>query len=303
MGTNRVSDFPQFFVAGTQKGGTSTIHFWLEQNPQTSLPSIKETHYFSNDEYFCKGVKWYLSWFRHGEEWLRGEVDPSIMFIEKALIRIREFSQTPRFIFIFREPLDRAYSHYRMSVQRGYENLDFISALEAEEERLASDSDGFSMWNHSYMYRGRYAEQLQRFEKYFPMSPKLYLRFDDLKTPPGREKVYGEICEFLGIGKYLHQVNLHGVKRPASRSRSPWLRDLIHGDNVLRRIGKMAVPSLKWRVILTNFLDDLNKKPVKGKSLKELELVPLKFRIQANQEIDLLSQITKISFHNWKHPV
>ena len=44
-----------FFLVGFQKAGTSTIHNWLNQLEEVSLPQIKETHYFSNDHKYQKG--------------------------------------------------------------------------------------------------------------------------------------------------------------------------------------------------------------------------------------------------------
>ena len=39
---------PNFFVIGAQKSATTTIHNWLKQHNEISLPIIKETHFFSD---------------------------------------------------------------------------------------------------------------------------------------------------------------------------------------------------------------------------------------------------------------
>ena len=44
MNTNK---FPDFFIIGMQKSGTSTLHSLLNQDKRISLPYRKETHFFS----------------------------------------------------------------------------------------------------------------------------------------------------------------------------------------------------------------------------------------------------------------
>ena len=75
---------PTFFVAGSQKSGTTTIHDLLNQNTQISLPEYKETHFFSSD--YNKGINWYLKQFIENKYKIRGEVDPSYMFFPNVYI-------------------------------------------------------------------------------------------------------------------------------------------------------------------------------------------------------------------------
>ena len=41
---------PSFFVLGAQKSATTSIHNWLKQHKEVSLPIQKETHYFSKED-------------------------------------------------------------------------------------------------------------------------------------------------------------------------------------------------------------------------------------------------------------
>ena len=153
---------PSFFIIGTQKGGTSTLHGWLKQHSEICLPNLKETHYYSFDEYYKKGIGWYHKWFRPTDETkLFGEVDPSYMYFPQSVERIKKHHANPKFIFILRRPIERAYSHFQMSCQRGHENESFFEALEEEDKRLDNDQKIYSLLNHSYLTRGNYCKQIK----------------------------------------------------------------------------------------------------------------------------------------------
>ncbi len=70
---------------------------------------------------------------------------------------------------LLRNPVTRAHSHWRHEVALGREPLSFEDAIAAEPERLAGEHQrllddpsyrSFAHQHHSYLARGRYAEQL-----------------------------------------------------------------------------------------------------------------------------------------------
>ena len=134
-----------FFVLGVQKSGTTTLHNWLIQNPQICLPKIKETHYFSSNH--SKGIKWYLSQFNDDNRKIKGEVDPSYIYCKDSAMNIKRYIDKPKFIIIFRKPIDRAYSHYLMSKYRGYESDTFINAIRKASETPATSPPGIASEN------------------------------------------------------------------------------------------------------------------------------------------------------------
>jgi hypothetical protein len=42
-------------IGGTEKGGTTTLHYLLKSHPKILMPRAKELHFFSNENYFMKG--------------------------------------------------------------------------------------------------------------------------------------------------------------------------------------------------------------------------------------------------------
>ena len=45
-----------FFVIGVARGGTTSLHNYLQQHPEIFLPSVKECNYFSEVESLDKEV-------------------------------------------------------------------------------------------------------------------------------------------------------------------------------------------------------------------------------------------------------
>ena len=193
---------PSFFVVVTQKAGTTSLHNWLIQQPEVVLPNIKETHFFDDERRYSFGIEWYIKQFGKcgSSENIVGEICPDYMFFPQSAIRIKRYISAPDIIFIFREPIERAFSHYLMSVERGHEELSFPDALKAEDARLSQQNNiTFSMNHHSYFARSRYAEQIERFLAHFPSSDVLFIKFDDLMDINRGIETYERICKFIGV--------------------------------------------------------------------------------------------------------
>lgn len=93
-----------------------------------------------------------------------------------------------KLIALLRNPVDRAYSQHQMNVRKGIEPLSFDEAIAAEPERLRgsdrSDEDSRTASYFSYLGRGRYAEQLQRWFDHFPRERLLILKSEDFFHNP-----------------------------------------------------------------------------------------------------------------------
>ena len=89
-----------------------------------------------------------------------------------------------KFIVIFRNPIDRAYSHYWHNFNPGEnEYLSFEDALLAEKERLVTndvDLNNTGRIRHAYFNAGLYANQLQFFFQHFSKESFLFLQFEDI---------------------------------------------------------------------------------------------------------------------------
>lgn len=201
--TARWRPLPDFLVLGAQKAGTTALYAYLRWHPAITGPSWKEVSFF--DRHWWRGESWYRGQFplRSGGR-LVGEASPSYLFHPLAPERVHALVPEARLVALVRNPVDRAYSHYQHEVSLGREPLSFEAALAAEEqrtrgevERLVADPRAFSpaWWDHTYVARGLYAEQLERWLAVFPAEQLLTIRSEDLGDQP--EATYSEILAFL----------------------------------------------------------------------------------------------------------
>ena len=197
---------PSFLIIGAQKSGTTALFDLLAAHPLVLPPVRRAVHYF--DDFHARGPGWYRSHFplNRGGSRITGEASPSYLIHPLAPQRAAEFDPRLKLIAILREPVERALSHHAMSVRKGREQLPFEAAVDAEAERLSgvreSPADGarsrdHSAREHSYLKRGRYAEQLEAWLEHFPRGNLLVLRTADFWADGNR--FVNRAYDFLGL--------------------------------------------------------------------------------------------------------
>lgn len=300
-----IKKLPSFFVVGAQKAGTTTLHDWLVQQPDICLPKTKETWFFNDDERYAMGIDRYLSQFPVcNEEAIAGEINPEYMFFEKTPSRIHQSIKSPKIIFLLRNPIDRAYSHYQMTVRRGYEKLSFQDALLAEKERLSGGSNIFNVIHYSYMARGRYCEQISRYHKVLPDAKFLYVKFDDMISEGNGYATYEGICNFIGVKSSPAIADRNVKSNQASMPRSSFLNKILYDKErpFLRTAASFmfsAIPSdIKLRI--GSALDRWNQKPLEKKEEdKKVLIAPAEVLDFVQDEILRLEILTGLNLKDW----
>ena len=165
-------------MIGAQRAGTTTLYHYLTQHPQfVGAVADKEVHHF--DLHVADGLDAYRGAFPTTARLRRIErrADGPVIVGEATPYYLFHPAAADRAVQILRDPVERAWSHYRHEVELGYETLDFEAALEREVERLAGEADrlladpsatSFAHQHHGYAARGRYLEQLERWWAAFP---------------------------------------------------------------------------------------------------------------------------------------
>jgi sulfotransferase family protein len=212
---------PTFFVIGEEKCGTSAIYAYLMQHPAVLGYWNKEVRYF--DRFYDRGEAWYLAHFplafrgrvagrRAGVEPAVGEASPNYLFHPEAAERLRRFEPEARLIVMARDPVERAYSRFRLDLARSAG----IAATfeEAIELSLAGDRRVRGL-----LLRGRYVEQLERWRELFPAEQILVLRTEDLAAD-GAATVRAAL-DFLGLSG--EQLPAEGLPPVNSRPGPPML--------------------------------------------------------------------------------
>src|SRR5579863_163895 len=206
---------PDFVIIGAAKAGTTSLYGWLRRHPDIAPASQKEVHFF--DYHYFRGTNWYRSHFpraaeraaftaEHGYPFVTGEASPSYISHHWVPERLATLLPQAKLLVALRNPVDRAYSQYQMSCRENEETLDFASAVAAEEERLAPErarlaaDRRYNSWPigcWSYLMRGRYAEQLDRWLTLFPREQFHFLSLEELSRDP--QAVLDGVHSFLGV--------------------------------------------------------------------------------------------------------
>ena len=189
-----------FLVAGVQKAGTSALHDYLGDVSGLQLPPAKELHFFDDEE----GVDWanpdyaLLHSAFAADDRIRGEATPITLYWPQALERVTAYNPTMRLVLLFRDPIARAFSHWKMEYARGAERLNFAEAIRAGRGRMAAarPTPGYDRVA-SYVERGFYGRQLDRAQRLFGREQILCLDQDALKQAP--DPTVARICNFLGV--------------------------------------------------------------------------------------------------------
>ena len=206
--TSFARPLPGFLILGAQKAGTTALYAYLRWHPGITGPAWKEVSYF--DRHYRRGTRWYRGQFplRAGDR-LVGEASPGYLFHPLAPERVRATVPDAKLIALLRDPVDRALSHYHHEVALGREALSFEEAVDAEPERTRGEQErlvrepGFfshAWWDYTYLARGRYVEQLERWFAVFPREQLLVVPSEELAGRP--DETYAKILDFLAAPEH-----------------------------------------------------------------------------------------------------
>lgn len=198
---------PDFIIVGTMKSGTSTLAHYLNQYQSIYMPE-KEIHFFDNlggyKDRWGKGIEWYASQFKDAkDQQLIGEKTPTYSYLKDVPERIHEVLPNVKLIWIFRHPIDRAYSNYWHAVKNGSEKESFEYAVIQEKERLKDNIF------QGYIERSKYSDQVKNYLEYFPADNMCFLTLKNLKEDlPGAIQRIGHFLqiEFDPLTKFEHEI-------------------------------------------------------------------------------------------------
>jgi hypothetical protein len=259
---------PNLFIIGAMKSATGTLHNSLKFHPDVFMCEPKEPCYFVEREQlnwpfiedmgFWRGEEHYLELFRPaGAATVVGE--SSTMYTKLPQItgvpdRIAEFDPQARLVYVMRDPVDRAISHYWHSVRWDRQRL-------SPEEALRTDPQ--------YREVSYYAMQLRPYLDTFGRDQVYTLTMESLSRDPlGTVR---SLLEWLGLDpeqlaspeqQIQHnktpEVEIERLKRFAPLERIRWskpyrmIRPLVPAS--IRRSGRKASSEVIER---TDISDDV----------------------------------------------
>lgn len=244
---------------GTTKGGTSSLHLWLDQHPQISLSRPKELHFFCSCPNprlrAAETLEDYLALFPPST--VAGESSPCYLYYTPIPGRIKDISPDARILISLRDPVDRFWSHYLMNEIYRPTRLPPEQVLESNIARGHSNAleDLFGM--------GLYTDQVERFFDAFGRDRVFVTLLDDLASRPG--EVVTDLFAFLGLP--AAPVNTATREKEYVEPRGTIGR-LAMRNPTARRIGNAILAPSARRYLRTRVLGDPTLKPRLDPSLE-----------------------------------
>jgi hypothetical protein len=188
-----------FIIAGTMKGGTTAAITNFCKHPDISMVK-EEIHYFDKKINFQKGLEWYRSHFNYSKKMV-GDKAPDVMYQTSCLELLQITNPSVKIILFLRNPIDRAYSHWKMSRDLFRNQSSFEVCVENEIKNRWGENRTYevSFWYH-FVQRGLYYEQIESILRYFPRDNLHILITEKVKNDMDGE--YQKVFKFLGLKEH-----------------------------------------------------------------------------------------------------
>ena len=221
---------PDFIIVGAMKCGTSTLAAQLEAQPGFFMTTPKEPNFFSDDEIYSKGTDWYENLFADAApDDIKGEASThytKLPLLPDALPRMRNMLDKPKIIYLIRDPVARAVSHYIHEWTMGVMPDDIEKAFANHKELV------------SY---GCYADQIGPYVEAYGVDHVLVLNLETMRETP--QQMLEKVCDFLGYkGQPRWSEELAQVNVSAERIRRFPLHGLIFSNPVAAALRRALVP-------------------------------------------------------------
>jgi hypothetical protein len=192
---------PDFIIGGAPRAGTTYLAHALDTHPEIEMakPWRPEAKVFLFEEQSPEAYRArYAQWFgpQHADR-LRGEKTTNYFESAEAPSRVAAALPEVRFVFLLREPVERAYSNWLWSRLNDLEELPFADAiaLEGGRDDPLPQSMGYAR-PHDYLTRADYGQFAERWIAALGRERIGFWLYEDLFGK--NEKVLAEIQRFVG---------------------------------------------------------------------------------------------------------
>jgi len=297
--------FPDFFIIGAPKCGTTALYVWLSEHPNIFMSPVKEPHFLAEDlpdkRRNIVDYRAYLNLFSkaRAEHFAVGEGSTSYISSPAAIRNIKKRFPEARLVALVRNPVDMAYAAHNQLLSSMNEDVaDFEEAWRLQEQRRQGERIPKKCLHPKgllYGEKARVGAQLQMVLEEIPRDLVQINFFDDLVTNP--VTVYRAVLGHLSVpdDKRRDFQRINVSKRLRSRA----------FGSLLRRASAVGRPVKRW--IQSTFgvepphiitaISRLNREKYSRPPLREgfrLELMEY-FR----GDVKLLSQITGRDLSHW----
>jgi hypothetical protein len=263
--------FPDLFILGAPKCGTTSLHGYLDQHPRMFMSYPKEPNYYNSDVPLVRKTETrdaYLALFRNAPaDSVAGEATASMLYSRVAVPRILNDNPRAKFIVCLRSPADMFVSYHGQLLFDRHEKIsDLEQAWRASLARCDKrDEKPLDLLDYAGMCS--LGAQVQRLLGVAERSSVQFILFDDIAADT--RGVYERMLAFLGLpddGRTEFTVHNWRKTHRFPRLRAFIMRPPFPLDHVRRGIVKLV--RRKWKNP-SNIYDSMLSKPAPRPVLRE----------------------------------
>jgi hypothetical protein len=298
--------WPDFYVVGAPKAGTTSLYEYLAGHPGIFLPQRKELRYFGADlahrrrhELTEAEFLGHYTGAAPERRWGNGYV--WYLYSRSAAAEIHAVRPDARILVMLRDPLRALHALHSEFVFDGNEDLDdFSAALAAEPDRCAGrriPAEAHFPEGLCYHRTVDYAEQLARYLDLFGRDQVHVALIDDFIADA--EGAAGQVLAFLGLEPVAGHSFPH--RNPNKRSRSAAMRRLLAAPPPRLRAAIRALVPAGARRAAYRRASALNVRAVDRARMPED--VEHRLRMELDPEIVALEALLGRSLAPWRAAV
>lgn len=208
------SNYPNLFIIGGTKCGTSACSFNLNKHPDIFIVNIdnkkkeadwdlSELHMFNNEQRYNKGLDFYLQFFTPGKACkFKGEKTPNYLYCPRTPVRIKHSFPNSKFIVIMRNPIDRAFSHWNHVQDQKARYFGKEILYKSFYDTITSHVD------EEIFFQGKYLHYINYWLSVFPRE-NFYFCVQE-RILANMDVEYNKIFKWLGVDPFsTHFENIH----------------------------------------------------------------------------------------------
>jgi hypothetical protein len=247
--TTNTHMWPNFFIIGAARAGTTTLYEYLRRVPQVHLPSNKEPRYFiarsiNRDVYGRLAIgntEKYLDLFANSDATAIGEATPEYLYHDSSAHNIREKVPHAKIIITLRNPVNRAFSHYLLLNTLLNIKYSFDDMVKSEWANKKLD---LGRWRSPGIIEcGFYSHGVSKYLELFGSDRVKIIIFDEWTKDV--INTLNAIVEFLNVNyKFDDSITIRKDNTSRNDSRTnAFLNSVMRRSILLRRIYFQVLPS------------------------------------------------------------
>ncbi len=257
------SAYPNFFLVGGPRCGSTFVYHYLEQHPDTFFSERKETHFFSKDFhaecdelhgddardiklFSVRTLDQYLGQYtQRGDAKIIGDASTSHLYSQLAAGEIARFNPAAKILISLRNPVDQMRSWHAYLVRHREEpQPDFGLAMAANKRGLRPEELSDALRHETridYRYITDYLTHIERFRQFFPADQIHITVFDDFRRDPATE--FRAMFEFMGIDPDVaNRLNYEQRNANQILMFAGMFRKFVDKESWIRRTGDALLP-------------------------------------------------------------